>query len=85
MDRPLGEPQSPNRLAQPGVGSITAIYQHNPSGQIGLAGRPDLIQGNLRLGQKTDPFGDARSGARAASAVHSSGRYRRQATGRLAA
>ena len=59
----IAQPQSADLLAQPGVGAIPGIHQHNPARQTGGVGRPDLLQRNLRLGQKSDRLGDAGRGA----------------------
>src|SRR4051812_48981785 len=58
----IGQPQSADRLAQPSIDAIPGVHQHNTARQTGRAGRPDLLQRNLWLGQKPDRLGDAGRG-----------------------
>jgi hypothetical protein len=59
----IAQPQSADLLAQPGVGAVSGIHQNNPARQTGGIGRPDLLQRDLRLGQKSDRLGDTGRGA----------------------
>ena len=58
----IAQPQSADLLAQPGIGAIPGVHQHNPARQTGRPGRPDLLQRYLRLGQKSNRLGDAGRG-----------------------
>jgi len=59
----IAQPQSADLLAQPGTAAIPGIHQYNPARQTGLVSRPDLLQRDLRLGQKSNRLGDAGRGA----------------------
>jgi hypothetical protein len=59
----IAQPQSADLLAQPGIAAISGVHQHNAARQTGGVGRPDLLQRDLRLGQKSNRLGDASRGA----------------------
>ena len=56
-------PRAPISSRSRVLAAIPSIHQHNPARQTGRASRPDLLQRNLRLGEKPDRLGDAGRGA----------------------